>query len=162
MSDPLLFTLVRDVDESGISGTGTVADGVRWPDGTVALRWRSEHASTVLYPSMAPLRSIHGHGGKTRVVWADGLDPKKHPFLRGAFTCALDANENAPFGSVGGQGSMTAPAYISDEDGPEYLAGYADQAHAMWGDGWPEITFTWVPVMELLSGPTTIVEVPNE
>lgn len=32
------FTLVRHDDVTGVSGTGVVADGVRFPDGVVALR----------------------------------------------------------------------------------------------------------------------------
>lgn len=32
------FELVRDVDVTGISGTGVVAEGVEFSDGTVALR----------------------------------------------------------------------------------------------------------------------------
>lgn len=61
-----LFEMVRDVDVSGVSGTGTVADGVIWPDGTVTLRWRGELVSTAVYPDMDTVRQIHGHGGCTR------------------------------------------------------------------------------------------------
>lgn len=38
LNRPRTFRLVRDEDVSGVSGTGAVADGVRWPDGTVTLR----------------------------------------------------------------------------------------------------------------------------
>jgi type IV secretory pathway TraG/TraD family ATPase VirD4 len=34
------FQLHRDADPTGFSGTGVVADGVVWPDGTVSMRWR--------------------------------------------------------------------------------------------------------------------------
>jgi hypothetical protein len=34
-----LFSLVRDEDVSGISGTGPIAEGVEFTDGSVALRW---------------------------------------------------------------------------------------------------------------------------
>lgn len=151
----LLFTLQRDEDESGVSGTGVVADGVRWPDGSAVMRWRTEYASTAVYASMEDLRCIHGHGGRTRVVWADGLDDTKCAFLRGAFGCALDANENAPFGSTGGKArrrDMRAPEYIEPEDRSEYLAGYADQAHAMWGPGWRDVRFSWAVAMEVTHG----------
>lgn len=64
------FTLRRDVDHTGVSGTGTVADGVEFPDGTVAVRWRGEHVSTVVWASLADALHVHGHGGATHVVWA--------------------------------------------------------------------------------------------
>jgi hypothetical protein len=66
-----LFTLQRDEDVTGVSGTGTVAHGVQWPDGTVAMRWLSNTASTVLWHSIADAIAVHGHDGRTRVVWAD-------------------------------------------------------------------------------------------
>jgi hypothetical protein len=65
------FKLVRDVDVSGVSGIGHVADGVRFPDGTVAVRWRGDRCSTVVWDSIADVEAIHGHGGHTRLVWVD-------------------------------------------------------------------------------------------
>jgi phage-related protein (TIGR01555 family) len=66
---PRTFTLVRDEDESGVSGTGDVATGCLFDDGRVALRWRTKTASTTLFDSMEHVLSVHGHGGLTRVVW---------------------------------------------------------------------------------------------
>lgn len=64
------FELHRDIDDSGISGTGVVAWGVQFPDGFVALRWATETASTVVYEGgIDSVLEIHGHGGNTRVVW---------------------------------------------------------------------------------------------
>jgi len=65
------FHLQRDVDVSGISGTGIVADGVVFPDGACVIRWRGERQSTVVWPSIEDVEAIHGHGGATRIVWAD-------------------------------------------------------------------------------------------
>ena len=59
------FELERLEDETGISGTGAVAEGVEFYDGTVALRWRTSTASTAFYDSVADVETIHGHGGKT-------------------------------------------------------------------------------------------------
>lgn len=64
-----LFHLQRDVDVSGISGTGIVADGVVFPDGVAVIRWRGERQSTVVWPSIEDVEAIHGHGGATRIVW---------------------------------------------------------------------------------------------
>lgn len=66
------FLLQRDRDISGVSGTGTVADGVLWPDGTASVRWRGEHPSVVFWDrGEESIAHVHGHGGATRVVWAD-------------------------------------------------------------------------------------------
>lgn len=62
-----LFELVRFEDETGVSGTGVVADGVEFPDGSVALRWRGDLSSTAVYSGIPDVIAIHGHGGKTRV-----------------------------------------------------------------------------------------------
>jgi hypothetical protein len=63
------FVLHRDVDVSGVSGVGLVCEGVQFTDGIVALRWRGDHASTVIWSSLEDAMAIHGHDGKTRVVW---------------------------------------------------------------------------------------------
>ena len=63
--------LVRHVDHSGVSGTGTVAEGVQFTDGTVVIRWFGQHASTVVWPSIDDALHVHGHGGDTRVDWLD-------------------------------------------------------------------------------------------
>ena len=66
------FELVRDVDVSGISGTGVVAEGVEFSDGTVVIRWiTGDHRSTVVWPNIGDVEAIHGHGGATRVHWID-------------------------------------------------------------------------------------------
>lgn len=62
------FHLERLVDETGISGTGVVAEGVEFQDGTVVLRWISEHTSTGVYSSIQDIIKIHGHNGSTIVV----------------------------------------------------------------------------------------------
>lgn len=68
---PRRFELNRIVDHTGISGTGVVAWGVLWPDGSTVVRWRGEHGSTVVWKSMQDVEAIHGHGGATQIVWLD-------------------------------------------------------------------------------------------
>lgn len=65
------FHLERDVDVSGVSGTGVVAYGVQAPNGTCVLWWDSEHESIGIYPSMDTLLAIHGHSGSTHAVFVD-------------------------------------------------------------------------------------------
>jgi hypothetical protein len=64
-----LFELVRDVDETGVSGTGKVAEGIHFSDGTLALRWTTHSPSTAVYASLQDAERVHGHGGNTRFVF---------------------------------------------------------------------------------------------
>lgn len=65
------FNLVRTEDASGVSGTGNVAQGVEFDDGTVAMRWLTATASTALYASITDVVLIHGHEGRTKVEFID-------------------------------------------------------------------------------------------
>jgi len=62
-----IFYLKREEDESGISGTGRVAQGFVFDNGKVAVTWLSEHPSVTVYDSIGEVHAIHGHGGKTVV-----------------------------------------------------------------------------------------------
>jgi hypothetical protein len=68
---PRRFHLVRRRDVTGVSGTGVVAGGVQWPDGTVVVHWYGEHASTVVWECLADAVAVHGHDGLTEVAWLD-------------------------------------------------------------------------------------------
>lgn len=65
------FQLHRIDDETGTSGTGVVAEGVRFSNGKVALNWLSHYGAVNVYDSMEVTEHVHGHGGKTRIVWID-------------------------------------------------------------------------------------------
>ncbi len=69
---PRRFFLRRTLDVSGISGTGYITACVRFDDGTVAMRWLTEHRSTVLWQTLDDAITVHGHGGATVVEWVDG------------------------------------------------------------------------------------------
>lgn len=68
------FKLIRHSDVSGVSGTGVVAEGVEWSDGSVALHWRGRWPTTVVFEfgGVEAVLAIHGHHGATEVVWDDG------------------------------------------------------------------------------------------
>jgi hypothetical protein len=68
--------LQRDVDETGVSGTGRVAEGVEFSNGWCALTWLSKHSSVAFYESIGKVEAIHGHHGLTRIVF-DGADGPK-------------------------------------------------------------------------------------
>lgn len=74
------FELVRHEDESGVSGTGTVAVGVEFPNGYVEIQWlndRNPNVSTKVnghtsYPGgIKDVEEVHGHDGRTEVRWID-------------------------------------------------------------------------------------------
>lgn len=64
-----LFRLVRHTDPTGVSGTGTVAEGVEFSDGIVVMRWLSGTPTTTVYDSVDDLKRIHGHHGATTIEW---------------------------------------------------------------------------------------------
>lgn len=66
MQEPRLFTVVRNFDQSGISGTGRVLDGVIFHNGQVVTCWRSDvnevnlgFTSLGVYPSWEAFLRIH-------------------------------------------------------------------------------------------------------
>ena len=68
------FLLVRYDDESGVSGTGVVAEGVQFSTGRCVLAWVTRFRSLAIYNSIDEIREIHGHDGKTHVSWLDEAD----------------------------------------------------------------------------------------
>lgn len=65
------FVLQRDEDVHGNSGTGVVADGTEYSNGWCSLTWRSQYQTGTWYQSIAIVERLHGHDGKTHVVWID-------------------------------------------------------------------------------------------
>lgn len=63
------FRLVRDDDETGISGKGVVAEGIEFSNGMCAMCWLTAMHSVAVYPNVRQLEAIHGHNGRTRVVF---------------------------------------------------------------------------------------------
>lgn len=71
------FRLQRDEDITGISGTGIVAEGVEFSDGTVVLRWLGPveqpwgiiEPTTVVHPNIDNVEHLHGHHGSTKIAW---------------------------------------------------------------------------------------------
>ncbi len=66
------FVLLRNEDITGISGTGAVAEGCIFTDtNEVVLHWYGEHSSTNIYHSIDDLIFLHGHEGRTKIVFND-------------------------------------------------------------------------------------------
>jgi len=100
IGSPVTFDLIRLSDEGGVSGTGHVAEGVVFADGTTVMRWLTDKRSTAVYESARDLLAIHGHGGKTEMRYhmpARAMDnracsncahPWVHHELDGACICS--------------------------------------------------------------------------
>lgn len=65
------FVLQRDIDVSGVSGCGTVAEGVLFSNGATVIEWTSDTPTSETFRCVEDVAKIHGHGGSTRVVWLD-------------------------------------------------------------------------------------------
>lgn len=77
------FRVIRDTDITGLSGTGVVAHGATFPDGTTVVRWREldptdpnyargVRATTVVFPNAEAVEALHGHNGATTLAYDDG------------------------------------------------------------------------------------------
>lgn len=81
---PRTFFLIRQGDETGVSGTGHVLDGVVWPDGKVVTKWCAEGKPSELAvaESFQAWDSIHVSEHPTNrslVLFDDGGEPPPSP-----------------------------------------------------------------------------------
>ena len=65
------FYLVRMEDPSGISGTGRVAEGLEFDNGSVAMCWLTKYHIIETAPNAHTIEAVHGHGGRTHIEWID-------------------------------------------------------------------------------------------
>lgn len=72
---PRRFQLVRREDVSGMSGTGIVAEGIKFRDGKCAYRWLTAPGTTQIAESPHDIQHIHGHNGRTELRY---LDDREH------------------------------------------------------------------------------------
>lgn len=79
------FVIDRRRDPTGVSGTGTVAQGMVFHTGQVVVCWFGEHATVTVHPSIDSVRAVHLHGGDSAIRWIDPI----------CFACGavLDNNE---------------------------------------------------------------------
>jgi hypothetical protein len=63
------FELIRHEDETGVSGTGKVAEGIEFSNGKCAMAWLTAYRSVAVYDNIRELEHIHGHDGKTDIRW---------------------------------------------------------------------------------------------
>lgn len=65
------FHLHREEDVSGVSGTGKVAEGVEFSGGKCAIMFLSHLVGIELWDNVHAMIGVHGHNGKTKIVWDD-------------------------------------------------------------------------------------------
>lgn len=75
-SDIKNFWVYRQEDESGVSGTGLVIEGVEFTTGKVVISWLGNFPySVAVYDSFEVFEEIHINShpdNQTKVVWSDG------------------------------------------------------------------------------------------
>ena len=74
------FKVERKQDESGVSGTGHIIDGVIFPNGKVVICWKTEMSSIAIYESYEDFKAIHidSHPQNETVVEMIDLDTLLH------------------------------------------------------------------------------------
>ena len=88
------FYGLRHVDVSGVSGTGTVFEGVMFSDGRCAIRFVSPTGSTNIFDSIEAVKAVHGHAGMTDIVFID-VDPNPTIMTIEISTTTLSPRTNA-------------------------------------------------------------------
>jgi uncharacterized protein len=111
------FVLRRKVDETGVSGTGDVAEGCVFADGKVAMRWKTKTASTTFFDSIDDAIKVHGHDGKTTIVYdderTDGGDDQPRD-ENGRFAGGEGGGESSGGGGGSSGGGSSGPAPSSE------------------------------------------------
>lgn len=157
---PRPFGLVRTEDPSQVSGTGTVASGVIWPDGRAAMRW----AGLVpppgfgrcvqqlnLFDAADEIEGVHSHAGRTRVVTWDPAAPCVELGL-------------AVFGIVGWYGPRSRVTHwgVRWHGGPA-VTWRADPAQPTRIEQWPAgATAAYAELGDLDADEARLVWVPND
>lgn len=79
MSEPRLFSMYRQADSTGVSGTGRVLDGVLFHTGQVVVCWRTDvnrpetgFSSVAIYGEWRAFAAVHLEGHPGFVEFADG------------------------------------------------------------------------------------------
>lgn len=67
------FRIDRREDPTGVSGTGCVAQGIVFSDGTTVVRWLGNWPTTTLHPSIESVEHIHLHEGRSTLRWEDPI-----------------------------------------------------------------------------------------
>lgn len=66
---PGLYNMIRETDQTGVSGTGRVAQVAIFEDGSAVVRWLTETRSTVVWEKAEDMIKVHieAHPDSTRL-----------------------------------------------------------------------------------------------
>lgn len=90
------FHLIREIDVTGVSGTGKVMESVELFNGAIASCWISDYSSQTLHQNIFAAEKIHGHEGSSKFVQIK--DPHEYPILFAL--CHSQAKFNTQVGKV--------------------------------------------------------------
>lgn len=67
------FHVIRSEDETGVSGTGRIMEGIEFPSGRVVVEWQAPYQTLGIYSSFAEFSQIHidSHPSKSEVIFDD-------------------------------------------------------------------------------------------
>lgn len=65
------FLVIRNEDVSGVSGTGAVAEGIKFHDGQIVVSWFGKHRIFECPHGLKTWLRVHGHEGRTTIKWID-------------------------------------------------------------------------------------------
>ncbi len=76
---PVRFFMERREDETGISATGRVLEGVLWQNGQVTVQWRPPMSTITIYKNFQTFLKIHvtSHPSKNVVVFIDEVEKSR-------------------------------------------------------------------------------------
>ena len=126
MVRPRTFELVRYRDPSGVSGTGVVAEGCEFSDGSVALRWRGDNPATAVWPDLDSVLAVHGHQGATEVRWVEGQSPSEP---RAGLDNLFDELHQVRAPQVPSPPHHPGQASLTDPPPPGHARGWAGARH---------------------------------
>jgi hypothetical protein len=131
---PRTFELVRYRDLSGVSGTGVVAEGCVFTDGSVALRWRGTNPATAVWPDLESVLAVHGHHGATEVRWLEDSptdDDWSEPADGWGEPVGAERADVELEHLFGGQHNVRPPSSLSDPSAlpPSRARGWAGARH---------------------------------
>jgi len=87
--EPVLFTMERLSDSTGVSGTGRVLDGVVFHTGQVVICWRTDlrqptgHSSLAVYPTVEAFIGVHllpHDTAASRITLLHGMNEELAPY----------------------------------------------------------------------------------
>ena len=74
---PQAFPMVRNADETGVSGTGVVAEGCVFSNGKCVVEWIGATPCTQVWPTFDCFKAVHikpHPGNKTEIRWLHRKD----------------------------------------------------------------------------------------